>query len=101
MIGREFHFHDGERGAALAIRIKELGKVNKFDRVLKDGTLVITLMKNTSDINQELIGYLSQQLGIDQKRFDIIAGNESNEKLISVLDIGPAKLQEIVLSKLA
>ena len=71
MIGRKFHFHDGEIGAALAVRVKTGSKQNKIDRVLKDGTVVLTIMNNPPDLNNEVIAYLAMQLGIEKERFDL------------------------------
>jgi uncharacterized protein YggU (UPF0235/DUF167 family) len=101
MIGREFHFHDGAIGAALAIRVNVSGSDNKIDRVLKDGTVIVTIKKKTVNLNGDVIAYLAEQLGIDQKRFDIIAGEESKEKIISILDIKPGELQSLILGKLS
>ena len=101
MIGREFNFHDGEKGSALAIRITK-GKGNQqIVKILRDGTVVIDLSEKVDDIDQELISFLSEQLGIVQNRIDIIAGEEGNEKIISILDMKPGKLQELILEKLA
>ena len=101
MIGREFNFHDGERGAALAIRVIIGGKDNNIDRVLKDGTVIISIKDIPSDLNFEVIAYLSNQLGIEPARFDVISGEDKHEMLVSVLDINPGDLQNLVLSKIS
>ncbi len=101
MIGREFHFHDGKIGAALAIRVNIGGKHNKIDRVLNDGTVVLVLMKEPSDLNIKVKAYLAEQLEIDLKRFDIIAGEDDRDKIISILDIEPDDLQALILSKIS
>jgi uncharacterized protein YggU (UPF0235/DUF167 family) len=100
MIGRKFNFHDGEKGSALAVRISDdQGKIG-IVKVLEDGTLVINFAGKSKDINQELIKFLARILNINEKRFDIVAGIEGSEKLISILDIAPDKIQELVLDKL-
>jgi uncharacterized protein YggU (UPF0235/DUF167 family) len=101
MIGREFHFHDGESGAALALRVNVGGRHNKIDRVLKDGTVVLVIKDNPSDLNNIVIAYLAEQLGIDRKRFDIIAGEDKKDKIISILDIEPVELQNLILGKIS
>ena len=101
MIGREFRFHDGEIGAALTIRVNIGGKQNKIDRVLKDGTVVLAIMDKPSDLNKEVITFLAEQLGIDKKRFDIIAGEIDRDKIISILDIEPVDLQDLILGKIS
>jgi len=100
MIGRKFNFHDGETGSALAVRITTRKGKQRIVKILKDGTVVINLAGKTKNINQELIKFLSKELVIAQRQFDIIAGTESNEKLISILDVDSEEIQELVLSNL-
>lgn len=100
MIGRKFNFHGGEKGSALAVRISiDQGRIGILN-VLEDGTLVINLTGKSKDLNKELIKFLAIMLNIKEKRFDIVAGKEGSEKLISILDINPEKVQELVLNKL-
>ena len=101
MIGRNFNFHDGEKGSALAVRITTGKGKQQIVNILEDGTVVINLSGKTKNLNQELIKFLSKRLNIAQKQFDIIAGADGNEKLISVLDVDSEEIQVLVLSKLA
>lgn len=100
MIGRKFNFHDGEKGSALAVRITKGRGKQRIKKILEDGTIVINLSEKTKDINQELIKFLSNKLDITQKQFDIIAGAEGNEKLLSILDVDSEEIQELVLNNL-
>ena len=100
MIGRKFNFHDGEKGSALAVRITTRKGKQKIVKILKDGTVVINISGKTKNNNQELINFLSKELGIAQRQFNIIAGVEGNEKLISILDVDSEKIQELVLNNL-
>jgi uncharacterized protein YggU (UPF0235/DUF167 family) len=100
MIGRKFNFHDGEKGSALAVRITKGRGKQRIKKILEDGTIVINLSEKTEDINQELIKFLSNKLDITQKQFDIIAGAEGNEKLLSILDVDSEEIQELVLNNL-
>jgi uncharacterized protein YggU (UPF0235/DUF167 family) len=97
MIGRDFHFHDGKKGGALAVRVNEGAGQNKIDQVLKDGTLLVNIKGYPKDLNHELVQFLARELGLEEQRFDIIAGGKGEDKLISILDIEPNQLQEIVL----
>ena len=72
MIGREFRFHDGKKGAALAVRIIKNSKEDMIHKVLKDGTVVVQLKGNPEDPKGLLIRYLSAELHMDRGRFDII-----------------------------
>ena len=100
MIGRKFDLHDGEKGSALAVRITTRKGMRQIVKILKDGTIVINLSGKTENNNQELIKFLSKKLGIAQKKFDIIAGAEGKEKLISILDVDSEEIQELVLNNL-
>ena len=100
MIGRNFNFHDGEKGSALAVRITTGKGKQQIVNILEDGTVVINLSGKTKNLNQELIKFLSKNFGIAQKQFDIIAGAEGNEKLISILDVDSEEIQELVLNNL-
>ena len=100
MIGRKFNFHDGEKGSALAVRITTRKGKQKIVKILKDGTVVINISGKTKNNNQELINFLSKELGIAQRQFNIIAGVEGNEKLISILDVDSEIIQELVLNNL-
>jgi uncharacterized protein YggU (UPF0235/DUF167 family) len=100
MIGREFHFHDGKKGAALTIRVFARGNTNKIDKVLNDGTVLISIKSNTKDLNKDLIKYLADKLGIVKSRFEIVAGWEGEDKLISILEIDPGLLQDLVLKSI-
>ena len=100
MIGREFKFHDGAKGSALAIRVVQKDKDKKIDRVLRDGTVVVNLEPESIDINQDLIIYLADILEITQTRLDIIAGHDGHEKLLSVLDMRPDEVQKAIFERL-
>lgn len=101
MIGRDFRFHDGGKGAALAIRVKSGAKSSQIQKVLKDGTVVVSLTGHSKDVNQELLSFLALELGIDQQGIQIIAGQEGKNKLVSVLKMQPDEIQKIILEKIA
>ena len=100
MAGRKFKFHDGDSGAALAIRIKLSKKESGFANVLRDGTIVVRLERGPNDINENLIGFLSQELKIPKKRLQVIAGEDGENKLISIVDMDPKKIQKKILELL-
>ena len=100
MIGREFRFHDGARGAALAVRIVSGTDKNEIRKVLKDGTVFVHLKGKPKNQNLELINYLSSELKISINRFDIIAGDDGNDKLLSINNIEPIQIQNLLLEKI-
>lgn len=100
MIGRDFKFHDGENGAALAIRIKSGGKRNEFRKILKDGTVVVNLERTGEDLGRELIRFLAGELNVAEDRLQIIAGKEGKNILVSVLRMQPSEIQRLIFEKL-
>lgn len=100
MIGRKFNFHDGKKGAALALRIIKDAEQNMIQKVLKDGTVVVQLAGNPEDQKESLIEYLSNELSMDQNRFDIIEIKDDVDMLLSILDIEPGEIQNIILDKI-
>ena len=97
MIGREFKFHNGAKGSALAIRVIQKKRESKIVRVLRDGTVVVNLDPESTDINHDLKNFIASILHIDQVRLDIIAGHEGPEKLLSILDMRPNEVQKSIL----
>ena len=100
MIGREFKFHDGKKGAALAVRIIKNSNEDMIRKVLKDGTVVVHLKGNHGDPKGLLIRYLSTELHMDQGRFDIIEVKDGVDVLLSILDIRPSEIQNMILDKI-
>jgi len=101
MIGREFRFHNGKKGAALAIRIIKNSKKNTIRKVLPDGTVVVHLKGKSEDIEGLLLHYLSKELGVKRERFDIIEIKDGADVLLSILDIGPGDIQKMILDKIS
>jgi uncharacterized protein YggU (UPF0235/DUF167 family) len=101
MIGREFRFHDGKKGSALAIRVSAGGEETQFTKVLRDGTVLVTIQGHPDNINQVLIDFLAKQLQLPVTQFDVIAGIDGEDKLISILETAPERVQQLVLKKLS
>ena len=101
MIGREFKFHDGKKGAALAVRIIKNADKDAVQKVLMDGTVVINLKENPDDAKDLLLEYLSAALHIEKERFDIIEGKDGMDMLLSILDIEPSEIQKLILDKIS
>ena len=98
---KQFKFHDGDKGAALAVHVKQGRGENRFSKVLKDGTVVVRIGQGEGDLNARLLDFLSSQFGIPQGKIKIIAGADGQNKLISFIDANPKELQTKILAKLA
>lgn len=100
MSGRKFKFHNGGKGAALAIRVKPGARQTRFKKVLRDGTVIVQYRAGAGNINQELIKFLADELGIAEKRFQIVAGKDGKNKLVSILDMQPDEIQQVILARI-
>ena len=103
MTQREYRLHDGKKGAALAVRITPRASKNEIVGALSDGTIKIrmTAAFGDDDGNEELLGFLSQVLGIDKSRIEIVAGVTGRDKLISVLDLDSETLHQKIVENIA
>jgi uncharacterized protein YggU (UPF0235/DUF167 family) len=101
MIGREFKFHDGKKGAALAVRIIKNSDIDAIEKVLMDGTVVVHLKGNPDDPKGNLLEFLSSELSIGKDRFDVIEGKDGIDVLLSILDIEPSEIQKIILDNIS
>jgi uncharacterized protein (TIGR00251 family) len=97
---RDFHLHDGKRGAAIAIRVTPRASGNKITEVLADGTVKIHLAAPPVDneANEKLIDFLSDVLSVAKSRIEIVAGMTGRDKLVSVLDMDNETVQQRILA---
>lgn len=86
---RKFNLHNGQRGAALAVRVTPRASQSQIVGMLDDGTIKVHLASDAADdqINVELVAYLAEVLGVPKSRVEIVAGENGRDKLISVLDM--------------
>ncbi len=95
---RNFRFHDGEKGAALTVKVIPQGGEIGITNIRKDGTLMVHVPQSFVDDNQRLIAYFSKLLKVKKNKITIVAGQDRNEKLVSIVDIEPSHVQEKILS---
>ena len=97
---RNFHLHDGKRGAAIAIRVTPRASKNQIVEVLEDGTVKIHLAAPPVDgeANEKLIVFLSEVLSIPKSRIEIVAGETGRDKLVSVLEMDTETVHQRILA---
>jgi len=100
--GRKFRLHSGKIGAAITVQIKPECDHNQITGILADGTLKINLNApaESSALNDILISYLGEILGINKKHLDILGGEKGSEKLVSILGLNSETVQDRILSQL-
>ena len=100
---RKFFLHHGQSGAAITIRVTPKASKNEIYEIMDDGTLRVRLKSSADEanINQVLLAYLAEVLGISPTQLEIVAGHTEKDKIITVLDLETAVVQERILKNLA
>lgn len=102
MEDRNFHMHDGQKGAALAIRITPRATRNQVTEILHDGTIRIRLNAAPGDeVNIVLKGYLSSILNVPESTIDVVAGHTGRDKLVSILNLNSDTAHRKIIENLA
>ncbi len=100
---REFHLHDGKMGAAITVRVTPRSSRNEINEILDDGTVKVrlTATQGEEQINQALIAFLAQILGVKPEQVEIVAGSTGKDKLVTITDMDKAEVQEKILKNIA
>lgn len=100
---REYHLHNGKRGAALAVRVISNAPNDEIINILQDGTVRIGLASPPSEakINQALSKFLAKVLNVALSKIEIVAGQTGQDKLVSVTDLGPEFVHQKILEHLS
>jgi len=102
MASRKFHLHDGQRGAALAVRVTPRASRNEITEIQSDGTVKVRLTAPPveGDANKALIVFMAEVLGVPPSKLDIVAGLSGKDKLISVIDMDMDEVHRRVVAYL-
>ena len=89
MSDRQFKMHNGQKGAALAVRVTPRASRNEVVEILEDGTVRVRLATSPADdeANAALVEFLSEILGVPTSQLDIVAGMIGRDKLVSIVDM--------------
>lgn len=90
-------FSDARKGAAISVKVQPRARKTEVAGVMADGTLKIKVAAPPVDgaANKALVGFLAQTLGLPAGQIDIIAGENSERKLISLVGISPETVDAI------
>ena len=93
-------FHDAKTGAAITVKVTPRAKKTEVAGVMEDGTIRIHVAAAPEDgaANRALIEFLSETLGIPASQIDIVAGMTGERKLISLIGITPAAVNDTMNS---
>ncbi|GAP18114.1 DUF167 domain-containing protein [Levilinea saccharolytica] len=100
---RKYRLHNGQRGAALAIRVTPRARKNEITEILNDGTVKVRLTSADTDdlVNNSLLDFLAGVLGVDVARLDIVAGKSGLDKLVTVTGLDTGTVQSKIIEKLS
>ena len=102
MSNRNFHLHNGQKGAALAVRVTPRASSNQVAEILHDGTIRLRLAAAPGDeVNIVLRAYLSDILEVPVSAIDVVAGQNGRDKLVSVLNLDSESAHRKILENLA
>ena len=93
---RAFKLHNGERGAALTIRVTPRARRTEVGGVLDDGTVRIRVAAPPVDgkANRALIAFLAKLLGVRKNKVEIVAGEKGLDKIISITGMPAEEAEE-------
>ncbi len=89
---------DASRGAAITVTIIPKANRTEIVGVQEDGTIRIRLMAPPveGEDNAELIRFLSGFFGVNPADIEIIAGANSRNKLVTILNVRAEEIEEKV-----
>ena len=101
-MAKEPRFSNGRRGAALPVRVIPRASKNEIVEILSDQTVKIRLVASPADTdtNQELISFLAGLLSLPVSHFEIVAGENGRDKLVSILDISSQDLHNKIVQNI-
>ena len=101
-MAKEPRFSNGRRGAALPVRVIPRASKNEIVEILSDQTVKIRLVASPADseTNQELISFLAGVLKLPASHFEIVAGENGRDKLVSILDISSQELHNKIVQNI-
>ncbi len=103
MAPRKYRLHNGQKGAALAIRVTPRASKNEVAEILSDGTVRIRLTAPPVEgkANEALVAFLAEILDVPASRVEIVAGATGRDKLVSVLDLDADTLHSRIIRHLS
>lgn len=95
----EFKITDAKGGAAFTVRVVTRARKREIVGIQEDGALKIRLTCSPTDnsANEELVEFLAEELGVDTKQIEIVAGAKGREKLISVEGVTPELVNQVLI----
>jgi uncharacterized protein YggU (UPF0235/DUF167 family) len=102
MVNRNIHMHSGRTGSAITVHVTVGAAKTEISNVLDDGTIKISLAapKAGKQADDVLIVFLAQILHSEPRKIEIVAGLAGHDKLVTILDLDAATVQERIYQQL-
>lgn len=96
---RKFKLHNGKTGAALTIRVTPRARKTEITGFREDGSLRIRVSAPPVEgkANKELVKFLAKLLGVSKNKIEIVAGEKSLDKIVSIMDLSAREVQDRIL----
>ncbi len=93
----KFNITDAKRGAAFTVRVVTRAARTEIAGV-QEGSIKIRLTAAPTDnqANVQLISFLAQRLSVPESNIEIVAGQDSRDKWISVGGVSTAEVEELL-----
>lgn len=90
-------FSDARQGAAITVKVQPRAHKTEVAGLMADGTIKIKVAAPPvgGAANKALVSFLAQTLGLPAGQIDIIAGETSERKLISLVGISPEAVDAV------
>jgi len=87
-------FQNAQSGAAITVKVLPRAKKTELVGVMEDGTFRIRIAAPPVEgaANQALIEFLAQTLNVPPSQIDIVAGEFSERKLITLVGVTPEQV---------
>ena len=103
MVKRDYRLHNGKKGSAIGVRITHRASTNEIAEILNDSTVHVRLTSSSSDkkMDQHLIKFLADVLSISASQVEVVVGDSSRDKLVSIIDMDASVVHKKILQHLS
>ena len=101
-MNQNLRLHDGKMGSAIAVQVNSEAPEDEIIDILGDGTVQVRLAcaADVESTNTALLRYLSKILSVPLAKIDIVAGHNSHNKIISIIDLNSDQTHKRVIKAL-
>ena len=97
---RKFEITQAQSGAAFTVKVVTRASSVEIAGIQDDGTLKIRLTETHTNgaADKQLVDFLAEKLEVESSQIEIVAGENTREKLISVDGVSPTDVESRLVS---